>query len=113
MLGRQGTTLPGFPTLPASLPTAIAASPVVNIVTPTTGQTCICVPTGQCTPSGTGNLDGSGIIDIRIVNSGVVSKQKCRNYENSAFKEEAKVVYCWEGIVIQINQPNIHNSIQP
>ncbi|KAG4077162.1 hypothetical protein HA402_016149 [Bradysia odoriphaga] len=70
--GRQGTTLttlPGFPSLPASVPTVTAGVPVPNIVTPTTGQTCICVPTGQCTP--TGSLDGSGIIDIRIVNTGV------------------------------------------
>lgn len=52
-------------------PTTIAATPVVNIVTPD-GQTCICVPTGSCTPGGTGNGDGSGLIDIRIVINPVV-----------------------------------------
>lgn len=56
-LSRQGfpnTTFPGVIT-PA-------------IVTPT--NSCICVPTGQCT-FGTvgGNTDGTGLIDIRIVNS--------------------------------------------
>lgn len=41
-----------------------------SIVTP--ANTCICVPTGQCnfgTVPGTGNTDGTGLIDIRIVNS--------------------------------------------
>lgn len=37
------------------------------IVTPT--NSCICVPTGRCTFGTTGNTDGSGLIDIRIVNS--------------------------------------------
>lgn len=38
------------------------------IVTP--GNTCICVPTGQCNfGSVPGNTDGTGLIDIRIVNS--------------------------------------------
>lgn len=37
------------------------------IVTP--ANSCICVPTGQCTFGTTGNTDGSGLIDIRIVNS--------------------------------------------
>lgn len=40
------------------------------IVTP--GNTCVCVPTGQCnfgTVPSTGNTDGTGLIDIRIVNS--------------------------------------------
>lgn len=42
--------------------------------TPTTGiQTCICVPIGTCTGIGTvpnpTTVDGSGIIDIRIVNN--------------------------------------------
>ncbi len=73
ILGRQAaTTLPTFPTLPASSVTAaVTAAPTVantvvttNIVTPV-GQTCICVPTGSCT--GVSNPDGSGLIDIRIV----------------------------------------------
>lgn len=55
-------TIP-FPTLPPFLTTTTAQS--------TTGQTCICVPIGTCaggtTP--TNPSDGSGIIDIRIVNN--------------------------------------------
>ncbi len=80
-LGRQATTLttlPGFPTLAASVPTTIAATSLVNIVTPT-GQTCICVPPGSCTP-GTGTGDGSGLIDIRIVNNPVVSVSTEENF---------------------------------
>ncbi|XP_001866383.2 phenoloxidase-activating factor 2 isoform X2 [Culex quinquefasciatus] len=37
---------------------------------PATNQTCICVPTGRCTgSSGTGSVDGSGMLDVRIVTS--------------------------------------------
>lgn len=69
----------GAPPPPQQAPPAAAADasfPMLSerqvitpaIVTPT--NSCICVPTGSCN-FGTvvGNTDGSGLIDIRIVNS--------------------------------------------
>lgn len=32
-------------------------------------NTCICVPSGRCNTQQLGNTDGSGLIDIRILNS--------------------------------------------
>lgn len=65
-LGRQATVtvLPGFPTLTTSIPP--------TIINRATGQTCICVPTGSCTP-GTGT---DGLIDIRMATKQAVSMRK-------------------------------------
>lgn len=44
--------------------------PITTGVGVTTNGTCICVPTGRCTGSGSNfPTDGSGQFDIRIVNS--------------------------------------------
>ncbi|KAJ6644652.1 hypothetical protein Bhyg_09621 [Pseudolycoriella hygida] len=79
-LGRQASPLPSFPTLSVPVPTTVSVTPVAsplaipvggistNIVTPA-GQTCVCVPTGACTPGTTGTPGGEGLIDIRIVNN--------------------------------------------
>ncbi|KAJ6644657.1 hypothetical protein Bhyg_09626 [Pseudolycoriella hygida] len=78
--GRQASPLPSFPTLSVPVPTTVSVTPVAsplaipvggistNIVTPA-GQTCVCVPTGACTPGTTGTPGGEGLIDIRIVNN--------------------------------------------
>lgn len=67
---------PGPPPPAAAVPGIFAADDLSRqivitpaIVTPT--NSCICVPTGQCNFGGgvPGNTDGSGLIDIRIVNS--------------------------------------------
>lgn len=52
-----------FPSIPPPLPLPITPLPLT--LQPT--QTCICVPIGTCPTTGSG--DGSGIIDIRIVNN--------------------------------------------
>lgn len=66
------STVAGFPALPP-----VTALPAINnftniltpqILTPTTGQTCTCVPTGACNITTVpGSVDGTGSIDIRIV----------------------------------------------
>ncbi|GAB0097935.1 phenoloxidase-activating factor 2 [Sergentomyia squamirostris] len=70
------TTFPQnpFPTLP---PTSFPQNPFPppTLFPPTifppgpTGQTCVCAPVGQCQTTG-GSIDGSGVIDIRIVTGG-------------------------------------------
>lgn len=80
LIGNSAFNFPsdtGAPPAPAPVPIPFNGDSMVDltrqVITPaivTPSNSCICVPTGQCN-FGTvvGNTDGSGLIDIRIVNS--------------------------------------------